>query len=503
MFAAIHSATLLGTTGSPITVEAHVGNGIPCFTVVGLPDEGCRESRDRVRAAMLSSGLEWPNRRITINLAGARERRGGAGLDLAIAIGLLVANDVVSHESVMNLAFIAELGLDGSLRSTAGMAPLIAAIDGRECVISPDAIEEAMVARPQCVRPIHSLRELVYVLRGESPWPDIDVPHVSVEVDNVPDLADVRGQQSARLALEVAASGFHHMLMIGPPGAGKSMLARRIPGLLPRLTEDEAFSCAMVRSAAGLSATPTIASSPPFRAPHHSISMPAMVGGGSVHIRPGEMTLASHGVLFLDEMGEFAPSVLDALRQPLEEGVVHIARAHGAVSMPAHCLLVAATNPCPCGGGGRGGCTCQAPARQRYLRRFNGPLLDRFDLRILLTRPSTHELTSDAPGESSAAVAERVQRVRAKSMSRQGCVNSAIPADILDDVAPLSDEAMSCLRQRLDEGRLSGRGYHRIRRVARTLADMHDEDGVISVRWVDMAMRLRTSMNTADGTFQS
>lgn len=491
VYAAIETASLLGTLGHRLVVEIHVGVGIPGFTVVGLPDESCRESRDRVRAALLSSGLPWPNRRVTVNLLGGSERKGGAGVDLAIAVGLLVAQGEIEPDSVAGRAFVAELGLDGTLRPTPGLAPLVAAVADREVIVSAAASSEARIAGPRVLRAISDVAQLVACLRGETAWPDPAESAATASVDSSPDLADVRGHAFARAALEVAAAGWHHLFMVGPPGAGKSMLARRLPGLLPPLDEAQSLEVAMVRSAAGDVVRVGSLERPPFRAPHHSSSMVAMVGGGTAHLRPGEVSLATHGVLFLDEMGEFAPSVLDALRQPLEEGTIRIARARRAVELPARFLLVAAANPCPCGDARPDRCECTHADRQRYRRRFGGPLLDRFDIRVNIARPDADSLVSAEPGESTLVVAARVLAARSRARQRQGVANSALDADALEIHAPLDGPAQTLLRAELEAGRLSARGYHRVRRVARTVADLRGDGDVLGEDHVAVALALR------------
>ena len=477
-FSSVRSSTLLGVQGKAVDVEIHVGMGLPGFTIVGQPDEACRESRDRVRAALLSCDLPWPNRRITVNLAtSVHERKGGAGLDVAIAIGLLIVQDVLPNEIAERYAFIAELGLDGTLRPVAGVVPLVAAIDDRIVVVANECEREARIAARDEVVCAQTLAHLVKCLTGEAAWiPAPTSTQVRTIINAAPpiiDMKDVRGQSAARQALEIAAAGAHHLLFVGPPGAGKSMLAQRVSGILPVLTDEEAVATTIVHSAAQVSLPQTgIITLPPFRAPHHSTSLVAMVGGGTSTMRPGEISLATNGVLFLDELGEFAPTVLDALRQPLEDGVVRLARAKSSITMPARFLLIAATNPCPCGEGMPGVCVCDDSAKKRYLRRFSGPLLDRFDLRVAVSRPHVDELLADTPAESSAAVAKRVLHVREMAMLRSGCLNSSLSADMLDDFAPLTTSAAALLRYHLERGRLSGRGYHRIRRVARTIADL-------------------------------
>ncbi len=497
MLATVPSATLLGVDGWPITVEVHISNGLPGFTVVGLPDASCREARDRVRAALLSSDLPWPNRRVTVNLAPTGIRKSGAGLDLPIAVALLVIAKVLKPDDVDGMAFIGEVGLDGSIRGVPGVLSMVEAIDQPVVIVPAPCYGEASALGRHTVHTAPSLRGLVDALRNRR-WSAPPLPDEG-EREVEPDLADVRGQALGRMAVEVSAAGGHHLLMVGPPGAGKSMLARRLPGLLPPLTPHEAFAATRIHSAAGLTLPARgVLRRPPFRAPHHGASAVSLIGGGSSTMRPGEISCAHFGVLFLDELAEFPSAVLDTLRQPLEEGAIRVCRARGSVTFPARFLLVAAMNPCPCGEGMTpGSCRCGDQARNRYSGRVSGPVIDRFDLRVTVDRPEIaqllpHGLEMARPEEPTVAVAKRVARARQIAAERGVRCNADIAAPALDEWAPLTHGATSVLEARLRQGRLSARGLHRVRRVALTLADLAGRTAPISEEDICAALVLRS-----------
>ncbi len=495
MLARIPSATLYGVDGRSVSVEVHVSSGLPGFTVVGLPDAAVRESRDRVRAALLSCHLPWPARRVTVNLAPSGVRKTGAGLDLPIAIGLLVASDVLPARCVEGTGFVGELGLDGSVRPIPGIASLVAAIDAEQVVVPVGASVEAALVVGERVRPASSVAAVVASLRGAAPWEALPAPAAGAPAGAwEPDLLDVRGQLVARRALEIAAAGGHHLLLVGAPGSGKTMLASRLPGILPDLTRDESLEVLRIHSAAGVVVPGgSFPSRPPLRAPHHSATEVAIVGGGTSWLRPGEISLAHAGVLFLDELGEFPALVLDALRQPLEEHVIRVRRARGAIDFPARFLLVGAMNPCPCGEGGLpGACRCSDAMRRRYLRRLSAPLLDRFDLAIALGRPDVEDLLGGPPGDSSTAVGARVRRARELAQGRGVRCNAELRFDAVDGPCTLSADGAALLERRLRSGSLSARGLHRVRRVAQTIADL-DGVGGVGERQVAEALALRSA----------
>ena len=476
MLASAQSVALVGVDALPVSVEVDVSPGLPAFSIVGLPDQSVSESRERVRAAIRNSGLPFPAARITVNLAPADLRKEGPLYDLPIALSLLAAQDLLPAEALRGLVIAGELALDGGLRGVAGAVnlALLAAARSLDALLPQSCAEEAALIEDATVYGPASLLEAVLHLRGERRLAPTPPAPGEPDASSHPDLRDLRGQTPAKRALEIALAGGHNLLLIGSPGSGKTMLARRAPGLLPSLTRAEALEVTRIHSAAGMfMGRGGLLREPPYRAPHHTVSDAGLIGGGSVP-KPGEVSLAHRGVLFLDEFPEFSRKALETLRQPLEDGHVTISRARASVRYPAQFQLVAAMNPCPCGhhGDPEKACTCTPTERLRYVGRLSGPLMDRIDLVVRVPRLTVDELTRAREGEASETVRARVQSARERMLGRQGERNSLLQGALLREHTALTSGPQAFIQAAAGRLGLTGRGYDRVLRVARTVADL-------------------------------
>jgi magnesium chelatase family protein len=490
--ATVASRALAGVDAPEVTVEVHLGPGLPAFHIVGLPDAEVREARDRVRAALNHAHFEFPARRITVNLAPAELPKDSSRFDLPIALGILAASGQLAPEALAGQEFAGELSLTGELRAVRGALAmaLSARGAGRAFVLPEGNAPQAALAEGARILPAKSLLDVVAHLANEVRLPQYSAATPVVQ-PAYPDFNEVKGQQQAKRALEVAAAGGHSVLMIGPPGTGKSMLAARFPGILPALSEAEALEVAAVHSVSSAGFEAARWGQRPYRAPHHSASVAALVGGGNVP-RPGEISLAHHGVLFLDELPEFDRDVLEALREPIETGRVAISRAARQVQFPARFQLVAAMNPCPCGhcGDRSGRCRCTPERIARYRGRISGPLADRIDIKLEVPAPRDAELVAPASSEGSAAIATRVARAHAAQIVRQGKPNALLGSREIDRHCATGREGGELLRHALARLLLSARAYHRVLRVARTIADLAGA-GAIGAEHVAEAIQYR------------
>jgi magnesium chelatase family protein len=481
--AVIRTRAICALDAPSVTVEAHLSPGLPAFNLVGLPETAVRESKDRVRSAILNSGFEFPARRITINLAPADLPKDGGRFDLAIALGILVASGQVSSTELDRYEFLGELALTGELRPVRGvLSSAIGCCRGERRLIIPQAngAEAALAVQERHLTARHLLDICAHLGGMAKLTPEAATP-LPARQEGLPDMADIKGQHKAKRALEIAAAGNHNLLYEGPPGCGKSMLAQRLPGILPAMTEAEALSQLAIRSVISPEFDHSHWMRRPFRAPHHSASAVALVGGGNPP-RPGEVSLAHKGVLFLDELPEFQRNVLEALREPMENGIIHISRASSQASFPAEFQLVAAMNPCPCGyhGDPTRACSCSPEQVRRYRCRISGPLLDRIDMHLHLQPTPLNLLTlgNHPPEELSATIRERVEMSRVIQRERQGKPNAALTGEELQTIASFTPEAITTLHRIAGKLELSARAFQRAQRVARTIADLSGRERV-------------------------